>query len=247
MRCLRVHDVLGYKTDWSRYIAPTSRMRDTTTKDRLIDSAAQVLHLRSYGSVGVDELCERAGVRKGSFYHFFSSKRDLALAVLEAQWDGFERHALRPAREAERPLDRIAMVFEYAVTTLERARKNTGCVLGCPFGNLAVELSNIEPEIRAKIADIFARLARFFEDALAAAVVAGDIGEIDVTRAASALVAYYEGIILLGKTSGETQIMRALAPGALLLTALGGMGSNTKARTAKRPRARRSVQAPRKA
>ena len=56
-------------------------MRDTTTKDRLIESAAHVLHQRSYGSVGVDELCERAGVRKGSFYHFFESKRDLALVV----------------------------------------------------------------------------------------------------------------------------------------------------------------------
>ena len=222
-------------------------MRDTTTKDRLIETAAQVLHQRSYGSVGVDELCERAGVRKGSFYHFFDSKRDLALAVLEAQWDTLERQGLRSAREAERPLDRITMVFDHAITTLERARKNAACVLGCPFGNLAVELSNIEPEIRAKIAEIFARLARFFEDALAAAVVAGDLGEIDVTRAAAALVAYYEGIILLGKTSGDTQVIRALAPGALLLTALGGEGSNPSARTAKRKWARRIVQAPRKA
>jgi TetR/AcrR family transcriptional repressor of nem operon len=222
-------------------------MRDTTTKDRLIESAAEVLHQRSYGSVGVDELCERAGVRKGSFYHFFNSKRDLALAVLEAQWDGFERQGLRPAREAAQPLDRIAMVFEYAITTLERARKSAGCVLGCPFGNLAVELSNIEPEIRAKIAEIFARFARFFEDALAAAVVAGDIGEIDVSRAAAALVAYYEGIILLGKTAGETQVMRALAPGALLLTALGDEGRNTNARTAKRSQARRKRASPRKA
>jgi TetR/AcrR family transcriptional repressor of nem operon len=221
-------------------------MRDTTTRDRLITSAAQVLHERSYGSVGVDELCEHAGVRKGSFYYFFASKRDLALAVLEAQWDGFERQALRPAREAERPLDRIAMVFDYAVATLERARKTTGCVLGCPFGNLAVELSNIEPEIRVKIAEIFGRLARFFEDALGAAVVAGDIGEIDVPRAASALVAYYEGVLLLGKTAGQTQVMRALVPGALLLTALGGDGRNTTVRAAKRSPARRGAQAPRK-
>jgi TetR/AcrR family transcriptional repressor of nem operon len=110
-----------------------------------------------------------------------------------------------------------------------------------------VELSNIEPEIRAKIAEIFARFARFFEDALAAAVVAGDIGEIDVSRAAAALVAYYEGIILLGKTAGETQVMRALAPGALLLTALGDEGRNTNARTAKRSQARRKRASPRKA
>jgi TetR/AcrR family transcriptional repressor of nem operon len=221
-------------------------MRDTTTKDRLIESAARVLHQRSYGSVGVDELCESAGVRKGSFYHFFESKRDLALAVLEAQWDGFERHVLRPAREAERPLDRIALVFEYAIATVERMRKDAGYVLGCPFGNLAAELSTIEPEIRARIAEIFTRLARFFEDALGAALIAGDLGEIDVARAASALVAYYEGVILLGKTTGETQVMRRLAPGALLLAALGGEERDTSARTAERTRARRTVRGQRK-
>jgi TetR/AcrR family transcriptional repressor of nem operon len=211
---------------------PPPRTRDTTARDRLIEGAAQLLHQRSYGSVGVDELCERAGVRKGSFYHFFHSKRDLALAVLEAQWDAFERDGLRLAREAERPLDRLAMVFEFGIATLDRCRKETGSVLGCPFGNLAVELSIIEPEIRAKVAEIFARFARFFEDVLAAAVVAGDIGEIDIPGAASALVAYYEGIMLLGKTSGETQVMRDLAPAALLLATFGTAQPATDARAA---------------
>lgn len=212
---------------------PPPRTRDTAARDRLIEGAAQLLHQRSYGSVGVDELCERAGVRKGSFYHFFRSKRDLALAVLEAQWDAFERDGLRLAREADRPLDRLAMVFEFGIATLDRARKETGSVLGCPFGNLAVELSTIEPEIRAKVAEIFARFARFFEDVLAAAVVAGDIGEIDIPAAASALVAYYEGIMLLAKTSGETQVMRDLAPAALLLAASGTAQRTTDARPAR--------------
>jgi len=212
---------------------PPARTRDTTARDRLIEVAAQLLHQRSYGSVGVDELCERAGVRKGSFYHFFHSKRDLALAVLEAQWDAFERDGLRLAREAERPLDRLAMVFEFGIATLDRCRRETGSVLGCPFGNLAVELSTIEPEIRAKVAEIFARFARFFEDVLAAAVVAGDIGEIDIPGAASALVAYYEGIMLLAKTSAETQVMRDLAPAALLLAAFGTAQRATDARAAR--------------
>ena len=212
---------------------PPARTRDTTARDRLIEVAAQLLHQRSYGSVGVDELCERAGVRKGSFYYFFHSKRDLALAVLEAQWDAFERDGLRLAREAERPLDRLAMVFEFGIATLDRCRRETGSVLGCPFGNLAVELSTIEPEIRAKVAEIFARFARFFEDVLAAAVVAGDIGEIDIPGAASALVAYYEGIMLLAKTSGETQVMRDLAPAALLLAAFGTAQRATDARAAR--------------
>jgi TetR/AcrR family transcriptional repressor of nem operon len=209
------------------------RVRNTTARDRLIEGAAQLLHQRSYGSVGVDELCAHAGVRKGSFYHFFPSKRDLAIAVLEAQWDAFERNGLRPAREAERPLDRLTMVFEFAVATLDRGLEETGSVLGCPFGNLAVELSTIEPEIRAKVAEIFARFARFFEDVLAAAVVAGDVGEIDIPAAASALVAYYEGLMLLSKTSGGTQVMRDLAPAALLLTTFGTARRDTGARAAR--------------
>jgi hypothetical protein len=59
-------------------------------------------------------------------------------------------------------------------------------------------------------------------------------------------VAYYEGVILLGKTTGETQVMRRLAPGALLLAALGGEERDTSARTAKRTRARRTVRGQRK-
>ncbi|HSG31720.1 MAG TPA: TetR/AcrR family transcriptional regulator, partial [Thermodesulfobacteriota bacterium] len=46
-----------------------------TTKEKLIDSAIQLLGTRSYNSVGVQELCEHAEVKKGSFYHFFPSKR----------------------------------------------------------------------------------------------------------------------------------------------------------------------------
>ena len=41
---------------------------------------------QSYGSVSVDVICERAGARKGSFYHFFPSKSDLAAVAIEDHW-----------------------------------------------------------------------------------------------------------------------------------------------------------------
>ncbi len=53
------------------------------TRQRIITAAQELIYSRSYNEVGVQEICDHASVKKGSFYHFFPSKRDLALAVLD--------------------------------------------------------------------------------------------------------------------------------------------------------------------
>ena len=60
--------------------------RHSDARERLIEAAGELWHTRSYADVGVSEICDHAGVQKGSFYHFFSSKRDLALAVIDERW-----------------------------------------------------------------------------------------------------------------------------------------------------------------
>ncbi|MCW2286501.1 AcrR family transcriptional regulator, partial [Rhodoblastus acidophilus] len=53
------------------------------TKRRLIAAALELIWRSSYGSVSVDDICKAADVRKGSFYHFFPSKADLAVAAMD--------------------------------------------------------------------------------------------------------------------------------------------------------------------
>src|ERR1700704_4688159 len=53
------------------------------TKQKLIDTALELIWKSSYGSGSVDDICKAANVKKGSFYHFFSSKVDLAIAAME--------------------------------------------------------------------------------------------------------------------------------------------------------------------
>ena len=53
------------------------------TRQRLLDAAQALFHASSYRDVGVQQICNHAGVKKGSFYHFFPSKRDLAVAALD--------------------------------------------------------------------------------------------------------------------------------------------------------------------
>jgi TetR/AcrR family transcriptional repressor of nem operon len=53
------------------------------TRSRILSTARGLFHGRSDSDVGVKEICDRTGVLKGSFYYFFPSKRDGALAVIE--------------------------------------------------------------------------------------------------------------------------------------------------------------------
>ncbi len=51
-----------------------------------MDAVSELLWTGSYGSTTIDQICEKAGVKKGSFYYFFDSKCELAVEALEASW-----------------------------------------------------------------------------------------------------------------------------------------------------------------
>ena len=63
------------------------------TRQRIIDTARELISARSYHAVGVAEICRQAGAQKGSFYHYFPSKRALALTALD-QTSAFFRKAI---------------------------------------------------------------------------------------------------------------------------------------------------------
>jgi TetR/AcrR family transcriptional repressor of nem operon len=183
-------------------------------KEKLITSALELIYARSYAGVGVQELCEHAGVKKGSFYHFFPSKRDLTLAALDHQWETLRKAVLEPAFSKQLPpLKRIERFFELFYEQQCAMKDRSGKVLGCPFGNLGLELSTQDEPIRRKVNGIFRELAGYFERALRDAVTAGKVPDQDCRATARMLVAYMEGISLLTKTSNDVQIARQLGQG----------------------------------
>ena len=187
--------------------------RTTTARAQLIASATRLIHSSSYLAVSVDELCADAGVRKGSFYYFFPSKRELALAAIDEQWTWTRANILEPAFAPDvKPLERFERFFG-----LVAQHQQAAVVRGCPFGNLAAELGTQDVVIRDRIRQVFDGYSVYFERALRDASDAGLLSEDVVSRTADALVAYFQGALLLAKTRNDATLIEDLAVQALHL------------------------------
>lgn len=186
---------------------------NTDTQQRILDSARELIYSRSYADVGVAAICEHAGVKKGSFYHFFPSKRDLTLAVLDNYYLEIKDNLLTQAFAKDiPPLARIARFSQLAYTFQKQVLKDTGRVLGCPFGNLATEMATQDEPIRLRIEKIFSNLQGGLRQVLREAITAGEVQDIDVEATAQAMLAYFEGVMLLAKSQNNVKIMGQLFP-----------------------------------
>lgn len=187
-----------------------------TTKEKLIDSAIQLLGTRSYNSVGVQELCEHAEVKKGSFYHFFPSKRDLTIVALDTIWENFKTHMLLLVLESDlEPLEKMKTLIDNGYKHLVDSKSCTGCISGCNIGNLAVELSTQDEEIRLKIASIFDEWTRLIEVLIQEAISKGQIScKVNVRASAQSLLAFVEGALLVCKTYNDPEIMKTMCDNA---------------------------------
>lgn len=196
--------------------------RTSDAKEKLIQTALTLIWQNSYHAVGVKEICQKAGVKAGSFYYFFPSKQDLALAALESHWNQATKDVLEPAFHPDiPPLQRIQKLFEQVHALHAAHQQEHRTVLGCAFGSFAGELGpGAEDEaLRRYIDTVFARIGSYFENALYQAVTNGDtsLTASEVPDVARALVAYYEGMLLLARTSNDAEIIRRLTPHALRL------------------------------
>src|SRR5579885_2839732 len=204
--------------------------RPSDARERLIAAAREVIYSQSYEAVSVDELCAAAGVNKSSFYHFFSSKQDLALVALESQWQRIEEAFLKPAfADHLPPQEQLMRFFELVQESQQAQKQRSGHIYGCPIGNLTLEMSTLDEVIRERAVGIFQQWLGYFERMLSEAKERGIVpATLDVALTAQALTAYFEGVLLLAKSHNDPAFIQSLRIGALaLMQYQGAHGSAT--------------------
>jgi TetR/AcrR family transcriptional regulator, transcriptional repressor for nem operon len=130
----------------------TSPTAVLSTRERLIEAAIRLFWEKGYANTSMSELLSAAKANSGSFYHFFSSKEDLLLAVLDRYLALLHPALLGPAWEGvDDPIERIfALLARYRLSILQ-----TDCTFGCPIGRLALEIGPEQEEVHRRLAKNF--------------------------------------------------------------------------------------------
>ncbi|MFD1931531.1 MULTISPECIES: TetR/AcrR family transcriptional regulator [Nonomuraea] len=177
--------------------------RQSNARERLLDAACELIHSRGYGSIGVAEICAKADVRKGSFYHFFESKQALTLEVIDGHWR-------RQRADWVSTLDGegLERLFRDQAEAQRLSKDSGGAVNGCLLANLALELSNQDEVVRTRLEQIFDEQVDLVHGALRPGAE---------RSTARALVAQLEGMVLFAKISNDPAVLDDLWRQARLL------------------------------
>jgi TetR/AcrR family transcriptional repressor of nem operon len=191
--------------------------RTSDAKERLLEVAFDLIWDQSYGSVSVDHICQRAGVNKGSFYHFFPSKSDLTMAAYEEHWRERQPDLDRIFSPQIPPLSRLKLWCQDICERQKMRAAKHGHVCGCPYVSLGAELATQDEKIRAKAEELVDRTLRYLESALAEAKAQGLISITDIPVAASRVHAAVVGTLLHAKIRNRLSVLDDLEPAIMHL------------------------------
>lgn len=185
--------------------------RKSDAKQRLLDAALDLIWENSYGVVTIDAICEKAGVKKGSFYYFFESKAELAVAALEEEWQTEIKPKFDGMFSASNPpLERIRLMLQSSIDCQAEIQQEYGQILGCPCFSLGSEICTQNEPIRAKVRETLDRLVRYLESAIRDAQAEGTVGPGDPLKKAKAVYALYEGSLAQARITNDLEPLRLM-------------------------------------
>lgn len=180
------------------------RVSQTITKrDQIIRAAAQLVHRKGFHRTSVDEILETAEAGKGQFYHYFKSKDEVGLAIVDRA--SAQIHATLLERlDQGQGLEAIDWMLDCLIKTARQRQ----CGGGCPLGNLAAEMSDLDEEFRLKLARIFESWRIMIERTLRAAQQRGEITpDVGAEELSFLVLSTIEGGILLAKVEHDVRVM----------------------------------------
>ena len=177
------------------------RKPNLAARQRILAAAQRLFHEHGYRGVSMEDVAAAAGLKKANLFHYYPSKDELGLAVLDHAAAGMRGQIRELFPDSGSPLAAIERLFDQGRAWMEGSH----CRGGCLIGNLAQEVSDHHEGLRVKIAEfldfwigeIAAQLARgrkqgFFRP------------QLDPRVAAEAIHALFEGALTACKARKDT-------------------------------------------
>ena len=183
--------------------APSARDPERTRR-KLLDAGFREVYERGYQSADLDAVLQRAGVTKGALYYHFENKEALGHAIIDEVIGEMTRQRWLIPLQQGNPIDTLIHIVQSTGTEVAEMRG------GCPFNNLAQEMSPLDEGFRKRLAKILsewhAAMTVAFRRGQAEKMVRKDL---DGDDEATFVIAMYEGYISLAKNSQDPKLLKS--------------------------------------
>ncbi len=184
------------------------------TRDKLLDTAIQLVWQSNYDNVGVNEICAQAGVTKGAFYHHFESKADLYYAASKHYWEAFKKELDAIYSPSFTPLENLENLIQFVIGRQHGApscpdaggeEHETPEIAGCPFFTCGGQVGVAEEKVRLASVEMAENGMRYYialvRGLKADGVLEGDPDPIQLSRL---LFQYMQGLLIYGRVMDNT-------------------------------------------
>lgn len=168
------------------------------SRQRLIQCAAELFWRNGYVATGIQEILKETGLPKGSFYFYFKSKDELAVAVT-SYYQELILQRLQELAQGRSWEAFIEKAFAFLMDNTEAGRFE-----GCPFAVLGMETACSKPEIAAAFMEKLWQFQKLFCDVLQQSGIPMYHAKVLSER----ILAVYQGEFLLGRISGDISYMK---------------------------------------
>lgn len=171
-------------------------------RQHIIEAAGDIVYRKGFAGTTVDDMLRAAGVGKGNFYHYFRSKDDLGLAIIDEIAKSLNGTAIDEIFSLSKPP--LTRLSEY-LDLVKRRRHADNC--GEPLANLAAELGHVE-RFGERVRRAYGVLLERLESCIAEYALERG-ATVDARSMARLVAVKIDGACLLYKVDGDSQAFDA--------------------------------------
>lgn len=168
------------------------------TKNKILIAARDLIYENGYAGTSVNDILVKANVGKGQFYHYFDSKHDIALKVIEFNINIWEEKLFKNIfQSSKEPKEIFCEMLEWFTKVQE---EGTPLFHGCHIGNLIVEFSAKDEKFRELLKNLLLKLTD---------LIAGNLMAINPKNYSSYDIAFKEATFIVALIQGNTLLLKA--------------------------------------
>jgi TetR/AcrR family transcriptional repressor of nem operon len=181
-------------------------MKRTHNKDDIVQVGLDLVLSRGFTATGVEAILKQANVPKGSFYNFFSSKEEFALAIID-KFVADRVEVLFPIFNDQSllPLERVKKSFETIIETFEGAECSKGCLLGNLGQEMADQFENVRQRLDKSLQEWIKAVSRLLLQAQKERAIPA---ELNAEMLAENLISSFQGALLYSKVKKSPEPLK---------------------------------------